>query len=124
MTVRINYKLCNGCPKKPEAFCEEICPGDLFFRQHGKAALREPADCWDCFACVKACPRSALSIELPFQISETKNSLTARFKKDHIIWKLCDRYGKKLTTHTIPNRSKSTVSKPADAPIKKDSPPE
>ena len=69
-------------PGDPEGCCEEICPGDLFYREQGKAVMREPSDCWDCCACVKACPRAALSIELPFQISEAKHRLTARIKKN------------------------------------------
>jgi len=105
MTVRIDFKLCNGCPKRAGGCCEEICPGDLFFRENGKAALREPADCWDCFACVKACPCSALSVELPFQISESKHRLTARVKKNHIVWRLLDRSGRTLATYNIRNRN-------------------
>ena len=42
MTVRIDVERCNGCGKRIEGFCEEICPGDLFYREHGKARLREP----------------------------------------------------------------------------------
>ena len=104
MTVRIDLDRCNGCGKRAEGCCEEICPGDLFFRQAGKAVLREPADCWDCFACVKACPREALSISLPFQISESRNCLTARVKGSHIEWKLMDRLGNLLETYKIKNR--------------------
>jgi len=104
MSVRIDVDICNGCSKRPEGFCEEICPGDLFFRKDGKAVLREPSDCWDCFACVKACPRSALSVELPFQISEEKHRLIARVKKNTIIWKLVDFKGIEIVSFTIPNR--------------------
>jgi adenylylsulfate reductase, subunit B len=111
MSVRIDYRICNGCPDKPEGCCEEICPGDLFFREHGKAVVREPADCWDCCACVKACPRAALSIELPFQISEAKHRLTARIKKNIIMWKLLDRNGKTIAAYTIPIRSNASRSK-------------
>lgn len=111
MTVHIDYKLCNGCPKNPEGCCEEICPGDLFYRKNKKAVMREPADCWDCFACVKACPRSALSVELPFQISEDKHRLTARCKKNCIVWRLLDRKGKILFKHSMLNRKRAVISK-------------
>ncbi len=104
MTVRINSKLCNGCGKRSEGFCEEICPGDLFYREGGKARLREPSDCWDCFACVKACPREALWIELPFQISESRHRLSAHIKTDHIVWKMHDSQGKLINQCNIPNR--------------------
>jgi adenylylsulfate reductase subunit B len=104
MSVRLDVNICNGCPKRQEGCCEEICPGDLFYREDGKAVLREPSDCWDCFACVKACPRSALSVELPFQISEEKHRLIARVKKNTIVWKLVDFKGSKIASFTIPNR--------------------
>ena len=37
MSVHIDIDACNGCPKRFEGFCEEICPGDLFYREDGKA---------------------------------------------------------------------------------------
>ncbi len=109
MSVRIDYRLCNGCPGKPEGCCEETCPGDLFYRDQGKAVMREPSDCWDCCSCAKACPRAALSIELPFQISESKNRLVARIKDTMMLWKLLDRKGKTITTYKIPIRCKAKI---------------
>ena len=104
MTVRIDVERCNGCGSRAEACCEEICPGDLFYREHGKARLREPSDCWDCFACVKACPREALCIELPFQISESRHRLSARIKGGTILWKMYDLHGTLINQCSIPNR--------------------
>jgi adenylylsulfate reductase subunit B len=104
MTVRIDLERCNGCGERSEGCCEEICPGDLFYREHGKARLREPSDCWDCFSCVKACPREALCIELPFQISESRHRLSARIKSGHILWKMYDLHGKQINQCSIPNR--------------------
>ena len=104
MTVRIDLNRCNGCGKRFEGCCEEICPGDLFYRENGKAALREPAECWDCFACVKACPREALSIELPFQISESRHRLSARFNNNHIVWSMSDADGNPINCCSIANR--------------------
>lgn len=104
MTVRIDVERCNGCGKRSEGCCEEICPGDLFYREHGKAQLQEPSDCWDCFACVKACPREALCIELPFQISASRHRLSARIKPDHILWKMHDAQGSLINQCSIPNR--------------------
>ena len=76
--------------------------------------MRGPSDCWDCCACVKACPRAALSIELPFQISEAKHRLTARIKKNTIVWKLLDRNGKTIAAYKIPLRNTTAVSKKID----------
>ena len=104
MTVRIDSECCDGCGTRAEGFCEEICPGDLLYRDHGKARLREPSDCWDCFACVKACPREALCIELPFEISESRHRLSARIEQGHIMWKMYDLQGSLINQCTIPNR--------------------
>jgi len=70
----------------------------------GKATVRDPAECWDCFACVKACPRNALWIELPFQISEARNRLMARLTRKHIVWTLCDASGAVISTYIVQNR--------------------
>ncbi len=108
MTVRIDYILCNGCRGRAEGCCEEICPGYLFYRENGKAVMREPSDCWDCFACVKACPRAALSVELPFQISEVKHRLIARIKNNRINWQLLDSNGLTLVKYSIQNRNEKS----------------
>lgn len=105
MTVRISFERCNGCPRRQEACCEEVCPGDLFIRVDGKASVRTPEECWDCFACVKACPRNALWIELPFQISETRNRLLARITRMQCLWTLCDATGAVISTYKIQNRT-------------------
>ncbi len=118
MSVLIDYRLCNGCPGRYEACCEEICPGDLFRRENGKASLREPADCWDCCACVKACPRAALSIALPFQISEARHRLVARLKKYHIVWKLIERSGTIIATYTVENRTRPMASRTGQPDVK------
>ncbi len=114
MTVRIDNKRCNGCGKRSEGFCEEICPGDLFYREDGKARLRKLSDCWDCFACVKACPREALCIELPFQISESQHRLSARIKSGHIEWKMHDLQDKLINRCSIPNRIVPKKSRDGD----------
>jgi len=104
MTVLIDKGLCNGCPGRREGCCEEVCPGDLFYREAGHACLREPADCWDCFSCVKACPREALSVELPFQISEARLRLSARQRGGNIQWKMYDHEGVAVAEYEIQNR--------------------
>jgi adenylylsulfate reductase subunit B len=104
MTVRIDPELCNGCSSQTEAICEEICPGDLFYRNDGKAHLREPSECWDCFACVKACPCEALCIELPAKISKSRHRLSACIKNGYILWTMHDQQGNLINQCTIPNR--------------------
>jgi adenylylsulfate reductase subunit B len=106
MTVHIDARLCNGCPDQEQGCCEEVCPGDLLYRESGRACLREPSDCWDCFACVKACPRAALFVELPFQISEARLRLSARQHDTHIDWTLRDYHNKLVTKYSITNKKK------------------
>jgi len=72
--------------------------------------MREPSDCWDCCSCIKACPRAALSIELPFQISESLHRLVARPRKNHMLWKLIERTGKVIASYTIVNRTKQAAA--------------
>ncbi|MCX8044154.1 MAG: hypothetical protein N3B18_08520 [Desulfobacterota bacterium] len=117
MTVRIDYSRCNGCPKRAEACCEEVCPGNLLYRSGGKAQLRDRAECWDCFACVKVCPLGALSVELPFQISEARNTLSARMASHHIIWTLRDRTGAVIQTYIIQNRVDESGTKPRSSAV-------
>ncbi len=43
----------------------EICPADVMALDAaagGVARNREPDLCWDCFACVKSCPQSAIAV--------------------------------------------------------------
>jgi len=85
MPVVISKERCNAC-----GACLEICPGDLlvFDRKTKKACIPESNDCWECFSCVKVCPRTAIEIVLPYPIAYYKASLTARFSKDKksILW--------------------------------------
>lgn len=108
MTIRIDLERCDGCGKLPEAPCEAICPGDLLHRAGGKIRLREPAACWDCFACVKACPREALCIQLPPGLSQSCHCLSARIGADHILWKMHTHQGRLINQCRIPNRVLST----------------
>jgi len=76
----VNTK-CNGC-----GACEEICPGDLMEVVHGKASCRASRDCWDCMSCVKACPRQALEIRLPYQLGYYPATLVPEVRAKEIIW--------------------------------------
>ena len=62
-------------------------------------------ECQPCF--LKACPREALHVELPFQISEAKLRLTARIKKSTIEWKMLDSHGATINTCSIQNRAET-----------------
>ncbi len=61
---------CDGCRSREEALCEYICPHDLMALDRDgsvtghplKAYNREPEQCWECYACVKLCPRYAIEV--------------------------------------------------------------
>ncbi|MFW6022990.1 MAG: 4Fe-4S binding protein [Halanaerobiaceae bacterium] len=86
MTIRINHKACNGCPDREEGRCERICPGNLIERINGKAVIEHKSDCWDCAACVKACPVNAIQIYLPEEIGGQGGNLLAHVREDEIVW--------------------------------------
>ncbi len=90
MTIKIDKNRCNGCPGLEEGRCERICPGDLIRRRNNKAEIDYPEDCWDCAACVKACPLNAISIYLPKEIGGKGAKMSAKIKKDEIIWIFSD----------------------------------
>jgi adenylylsulfate reductase subunit B len=106
--VVIDKHRCNGCGSRPTTVCEDICPGSLYRRgPDGKAELRDPNACWDCCACVKACPMAALTLTLPFQIAESGHRLLARRDGDTMRFELLDRDGAALLTAVVPARRTS-----------------
>ncbi|SJZ78798.1 4Fe-4S dicluster domain-containing protein [Selenihalanaerobacter shriftii] len=89
MTVRIDKKLCNGCGNKDESCCMRICPGNLLYKtKNNKAEIRDKADCWDCAACVKECPRQAIEVYLPVEIGGRGSTLKAKDLGNEIVWTL------------------------------------
>ena len=87
MSIRVDEKLCNGCRGAGEPLCVRICPGNLLKTgSSGPAEIREPGDCWDCTACVKACPCQAIALYLPAQIGGHGATLKARQFRDKTIW--------------------------------------
>ena len=61
---------CDGCKSQGEAACAYICPHDLMALDDDgsrtghpmKAWNQEPEQCWECYACVKICPRQAVEV--------------------------------------------------------------
>ena len=61
---------CDGCEGRIDTPCVDICPHDLMALDedgsgtgHAKRAWnREPEQCWECYACVKVCPRHAVEV--------------------------------------------------------------
>ncbi|MHB0977538.1 MAG: 4Fe-4S dicluster domain-containing protein [Candidatus Aquicultorales bacterium] len=89
MSVLTDKTKCNGCAGLEEPQCVKVCPGDLMaLGSDGKSRIRSGSDCWDCMACVKACPRGALETRLPYQLALYKGSLKPKVMSDRIEWTL------------------------------------
>ena len=86
MSIQIDREKCHGCPQRQEGKCERICPGNLIKRNNGKAQIDKAGECWDCAACVKACPAKAISLYLPEEIGGKGGEMLVDIKKDEIIW--------------------------------------
>lgn len=102
MGVIVDLDKCNGCGGMKEPLCIRYCPGDLMAQDQktGKAYIRNNSDCWDCFVCVKYCPKNALSIRLPYKISNYKASLEPKVSEDKTKWTLTNTKGQKENFET------------------------
>jgi adenylylsulfate reductase subunit B len=71
MPARVDKRLCDGCRTAVEPACVAACPGDLMAidPQTLAAFCRNFADCWDCCACVKACPTGAVAPRLGYAVA-------------------------------------------------------
>ena len=107
MPVWVDPEKCNGCYNSKQPPCVRMCPGDLMVKdpRTNKAYLREPADCWDCLPCVKACPQEAIEFYLSYQLGNRNARLVPHVHKsgDFITWELEDAQGNK-ETFTIPTK--------------------
>lgn len=88
MSAFLEASRCTGCPRAGEAPCERACPGGLVVRGQGKAQLRDAGACWDCAACVKACPWQALYLALPWPVGNGEARLYARARPLETEWLL------------------------------------
>jgi len=96
MSITIDKKKCDGCGLSKEPPCMKSCPGDLIYKDFAikKAVLRNKADCWDCYCCVKVCPKEAIDLILSYEISNRGASLKPKVIDNNIIeWVLKDRKG-------------------------------
>ena len=96
MSIVIDRKKCDGCGLSKQPPCMKICPGNLIYKDFAlkKAVLRCAADCWDCYSCVKVCPREAIDVTLSYEISNRGASLKPRVIDGRTIeWVLKDSEG-------------------------------
>lgn len=84
---------CDGCGE-----CVDICPSDIMHIDpvYRRAYNIEPNMCWECYACVKACPQNAIDVRGYADFAPMGHSVRVRREEDKqtISWKLKFRDGR------------------------------
>ena len=70
MPTYVRTDKCDGCEGRERVACKYVCPHDLMALDEDgstsghamKAYNQEPEQCWECYACVKICPRNAIEV--------------------------------------------------------------
>jgi NAD-dependent dihydropyrimidine dehydrogenase PreA subunit len=57
-TPVISTAKCNGC-----GTCKEICPMDVFIKEHQLMKVQNPSECIGCRACEAHCGLAAIIVE-------------------------------------------------------------
>jgi adenylylsulfate reductase, subunit B len=88
MPTYVNPSTCDGCRALDQPVCRYVCPSDIMHLDEstGKAYNIEPDLCWECYACVKACPRSAIGIRGYADVVPMGASFTPRRGARSIEW--------------------------------------
>ena len=88
MPSYVNPDKCDGCKALDRPACHYICPNDLMHldKEQGKSVNIEPDLCWECYACVKTCPQSAIDIRAYADIAPMGASITPLRGTDTIMW--------------------------------------
>jgi adenylylsulfate reductase subunit B len=100
MSITIDKKKCDGCGLSKQPPCMKSCPGNLIYKEFSmkKAVLRSGADCWDCYCCVKVCPKEAIDLVLSYEISNRGAFLKPKALDPNTIeWLLQDKQGKRTS---------------------------
>lgn len=101
MPTYVRTDKCNGCQTEDQIACVYICPHDLMkLDQKGthtghalKAYNQEPEQCWECYACVKACPQQAIEVRHYADVVPLGAMVQPRRGADSITWTIKFRNG-------------------------------
>jgi len=95
MPTYVNPDKCDGCKALDRPACMYICPNDLMIldRTLGKAWNQEPDLCWECYACVKTCPQTAIDMRGYGDVVPIGASLAPLRGTDSIMWTVKFRNG-------------------------------
>lgn len=108
MPTYVNPDKCDGCKALDRPACYYICPSDIMALDPalGKAFNIEPDMCWECYACVKTCPQTAIAMRGYGDVVPIGASLTPLRGTDSIMWTIKFRDGQmkrfKFSIRTTP----------------------
>ena len=88
MPTYVNPDKCDGCKALDKPACMYICPSDIMHldKSLGKAFNIEPDLCWECYACVKTCPQTAIDMRGYGDVMPMGASLAPLRGTDSILW--------------------------------------
>jgi len=95
MPTYVNPDKCDGCKALDKPACMYICPSDLMHldQSMGKDYNIEHDLCWECYACVKTCPQTAIDMRGYGDVMPMGASLTPLRGTDSILWTVKFRNG-------------------------------
>ena len=92
MSTFVYMTRCDGC-----GHCVDICPSDIMHidKLIRRAVNIEPNFCWECYSCVKACPKNAIDVRGydDFAPMGQKVRVLREEEKGTISWKIKFRNG-------------------------------
>ena len=112
---------CDGCKGKDKTACQHICPNDLMVlnKDNMKAYNRDPAMCWECYSCVKACPQQAIAVRGYADFIPMGGAVTPLRGTQDIMWTVKFRNGS-LKRFKFPIRTTAEGSAVPDGGFKTD----
>lgn len=91
---------CDGC-----GYCVDICPSDIMHIEttYRRAVNIEPSMCWECYACVKACPQSAIDVRGYADFAPLGHTVRVLREEDKgtISWKIKFRDGREKAFESL-----------------------
>ena len=99
--------------------CVDICPSDIMHIDpaQGRAYNVEPAMCWECFACVKACPEGAIDVRGYADFAPLGHRVVPNRTPDRIYWTIRMRGGEvKEFSFPIRRTKWGSIESPTTAP--------
>ncbi|MCH8867251.1 MAG: adenylyl-sulfate reductase subunit beta [Proteobacteria bacterium] len=116
MPTFVYMSKCDGCGE-----CVDICPSDIMHidSTYRRAYNIEPNFCWECFACVKACPQNAIDVRGYAEFAPLGHSVRVlrEESKGTISWKIVFRDGREKNFESpIRTTPWGSIKSPSDYP--------